>query len=201
MGETKRRRLAPVTKTPLGDDIKTDIASTVTMFRFTEDEGGNCVPRAMIAHAVLLACGLPSRVVPGSMIFRAGPHPIRDTLRFSLPNNKGGFFQGALVGHVWNEYGSDLIDFSVGYWQAEAELNRQSRQHCQDLPNPTPWWQRKPIVTSMGLIDSGQWGQVFSTGLDQGNRHAISEEVCPGERWFPDYHHAQADGRRGGRGP
>jgi hypothetical protein len=140
MGETKRRRMTTAMKPALDDAIKTDIAGTVGMFCFPETVGGSCVPRAIITHSVLLACGIPSRLVPGGMLFRAGPHPIRDTLRFSLPNNKGGFYGGVFVGHVWNEYGSDLIDFSVGDWQAEAALIYATSTESADLAlGPIDW--------------------------------------------------------------
>jgi hypothetical protein len=111
MGEAKRRQMAAAKTFPLDESIKTDIAGIVSMFRFAEVPGGSCVPRACLGQAVLAACGIRSRLVAGGMLFRAGPHPIRDTLRFALPNNRGGFYQGAVIGHVWNECEHDLIDF------------------------------------------------------------------------------------------
>jgi hypothetical protein len=74
------------------------------------------------------------------MLFRAGPHPLRDTLRFALPNNRGGFYQGVVIGHVWNECGHDLIDFSVGDWEAEAALMYATATDPTDLAlGPLAW--------------------------------------------------------------
>lgn len=140
MGEAKRRRLKAAVTLPPDNSIKTDIAGIVSMFWFPEGPGGACLPRACIGQAVLSACGIRSRVVAGSMLFRAGPHPTRDTLRFALPNNRGGVYQGAVVGHVWNEWGNDLIDFSVGDWQAEAALIYDTATDPADLAlGPLDW--------------------------------------------------------------
>ena len=42
----------------------------------------------------------------------------RDTLRFCLPDNRGGYLHTGndahLIGHVWVEVGDEIADFSVG---------------------------------------------------------------------------------------
>jgi hypothetical protein len=125
---------------PLDDSIKTDIAGIVGMFWFAEVPAGNCVPRACVGKAVLAACGIQSRLVAGSMLLRAGPLPVRDTLRFALPNNRGGFYQGVVIGHVWNECEHDLIDFSAGDWEAEAALMYATATDPADLAlGPLDW--------------------------------------------------------------
>ena len=60
------------------------------------------------------------------MLYRCGPHRRRDTLRFCWPDNRGGYLHTGndayLIGHVWVEVGDEIADFSVGDWQAEADL-------------------------------------------------------------------------------
>ena len=106
----------------ISPDLMEDIADCVRMFQVNGGEpGGNCVPRALIGQIVLRECGLNSRLVAGGMLYRVGKHRRRDTLRFCLPNNKGGYLGAHLIGHVWNEYADQLVDFSACDWKAEAE--------------------------------------------------------------------------------
>jgi hypothetical protein len=58
---------------PVLADLKIDIVHVVRTFRFTGVDAGTCLARAAIGHAVLHACGLPARLIPG----RTG-----DTIRF-----------------------------------------------------------------------------------------------------------------------
>jgi hypothetical protein len=100
------------------DDLKIDIAHVVRTFCLTGVDAGTFLARAAIGHAVLHACGLPARLVPGGMLYRCGPHRRRDTLRFCLPDNRGGYLHTGndahLIGHVWVEVGDEIADFSVG---------------------------------------------------------------------------------------
>ena len=60
------------------------------------------------------------------MLYRCGPHRRRDTPRFCLPDNRGGYLHTGndayLIGHVWGEVGDEIADFSIGDWQTEAGL-------------------------------------------------------------------------------
>jgi hypothetical protein len=150
MGEAKRRRLAAAKILALPDDIKSDIAGIVAMFWFHETGGGNCIPRAIIGDAVLQACGLPSRLTEGGMLYRAGADPRRDTLRFCLPNNLGGLYQGCVVGHAWLEVDNQIVDFSLDDWADDAAEIYASTTDPDDLalgpvewlaPVPTYLWQ------------------------------------------------------------
>lgn len=122
-------------------DIKLDIANVVKTFEFSGWEvGGCCVPRAVIGSAVLHACGLPSRMVVGAMLYRAGLHRRRDTIRFCLPDNRGGYFGGYMIGHAWSEVGDDLIDFSTSDWPDEAERMYEITDDPEDLAlGPVEW--------------------------------------------------------------
>jgi hypothetical protein len=75
----------------LSDDITITIAHIVRTFEFTGSDGGNCLARAVIGHATLRACGLRAKLVAGGLLYRAGPDPQRDTLRFCLSDGRGGF--------------------------------------------------------------------------------------------------------------
>jgi hypothetical protein len=129
------KRAAPHSFPVMPDDLKIDIAHVVRTFCFTGVDAGTCLARAAIGHAVLHACGLPARLIPGGMLYRCGPHRRRDILRFCLSDNRGGYLHTGndayLIGHVWVEVGDEIADFSVGDWQAEADLiyerSRRSR--------------------------------------------------------------------------
>jgi hypothetical protein len=99
--------------------MRLDIAKIVRKFgiRVNGDlDNGNCLFRAALAQNVLKECGILSTIKVGGVLARVGSHRERDVLRFALPSNYGGYFDGYLVGHVWNRVGDDLIDFSVGDW-------------------------------------------------------------------------------------
>jgi len=104
----------------LPDDIKISIADIVRHFEFTVQDCGSCVARALIGDATFRTCGLSSRVVAGGMLYRAGHDPMRDTIRFCLMNQMGGYLHGKLVGHVWNEIDAEIADFSSGDWVNES---------------------------------------------------------------------------------
>jgi hypothetical protein len=70
---------------------------------------------------VFKTLGIASRMVAGSLLFRVGYDVDRDTLRFAMPNNRGGYYRDMLIGHVWNEVGGEIADFSAGDWVAESD--------------------------------------------------------------------------------
>ena len=90
------------------NDIKFDIASVVRTFEFGGMDWGTCLARAAVGNTTLIECGLTPRLVAGGMLYRVGPHRRRDTIRFCLPDNRGGYLApmdsaSYLIGHVWNE--------------------------------------------------------------------------------------------------
>jgi hypothetical protein len=143
------KRAAPDSFPVMPDDLKIDIARVVRTFCFTGVDAGTCLARAAIGHAVLHACGLPARLIPGGMLYRCGPHRRRDTLRFCLPDNRGGYLHTGndayLIGHVWVEVGDEIADFSVGDWQAEADLIYENTVDPADRAlGPIEWWVSPP---------------------------------------------------------
>ena len=50
------------------DGLKIDIAHVVRTFLFTGVDAWTCLARAAIGHAVLHACGLPARLIPGGAV-------------------------------------------------------------------------------------------------------------------------------------
>ena len=119
---------------------KTTISNIVRQFDFTHSEAGNCAYRAVIGHHVLRRLGLEPRFVVGAMLYRAGKHRRRDTLRFCLPNNLGGYYQGFLIAHCWNEVGDEIVDFSAGDWQRESVSIYEHSPDPVDLAlGPVEW--------------------------------------------------------------
>jgi hypothetical protein len=120
MRASKCRRNAPrdadhlvlqvVSRPAVPTDIKFDIASVVRTFDFSGADWGTCFARAALGNATLVECGLTPRLMAGGLLYRVGPHGRRDTIRFCLPDNRGGYLapmDGAsyMIGHVWNEVG------------------------------------------------------------------------------------------------
>jgi hypothetical protein len=133
----KERMVSMITQ-----ELRHDIADIVRLFEFRGGlPGGNCIPRAVIGHAVMRECGLESHLVAGALLYRVGKHRQRDTLRFCLENNLGGYNDDRqLVGHVWNEYSDQLIDFSSGDWCAEAEqMYATMDQPAERALGPVEW--------------------------------------------------------------
>jgi hypothetical protein len=74
-----------------------------------------------VGLAVLDECGIEAAVKAGAMLYRVGSHRKRDTLKYALPNNFGGYYDGWLVGHAWNQVGDEIVDFSAGDWAEDVE--------------------------------------------------------------------------------
>jgi hypothetical protein len=165
----------------VSDDLKHYIADIVCMFGFVDGRaGGNCMARALLGHAVLTECGISSSVVCGALLYRVGKHRMRDTLRFSLPDNTGGYYCGHLIGHIWNEVDDDIVDFSSGDWMAEAqEMYERATDPADRKLGPVEWrvtppafiWQAAHSLKSgwrphgqptIGTIWYGPWSCVRS---------------------------------------
>jgi hypothetical protein len=124
---TRARRAASidrqlVKKPPLSDSLKAAIADVVRGFDLSGLDGGSCAMRALLGQETLRACHLRSKMVPGAMLYGAGSNQMRDTLSFCVAENRGGYHNGYFVGHIWNELGDDLLDFSSGDWVQEATI-------------------------------------------------------------------------------
>jgi hypothetical protein len=160
MGQAKLRREAGIypldrDESAVPTDLQRDIAEVVRSVEFTGSGGGNCVFRALLGLMVMRAIGLPAQRCVGGMVYRTGPHPLRDVVAFCGPDNLGAIVDGGFIGHSWLEYRGDLIDFSCGDWRAEAtvlyEWEREISQRRGvpfygeiqwDAPPPEYIWQR-----------------------------------------------------------
>ena len=103
------------------DDLKTDISSAVRAFTMVQ-VGGTCITRALVGNSLLRECGLDAQLTSGSLIYRAGPDPVADVVAYCGMGNVGYSIDGGILGHVWNELGGEVIDFSTGDWRSEGDL-------------------------------------------------------------------------------
>jgi len=101
-------------------DIILEIAKLVHAVKF--NALGACLWRAHVGQMVLGDCGIESNIVAGSMLFRVGPHRLRDTVRYAMPGKiyYGNRHNGHFMGHVWLRSGDDLVDFSVCDWYRDS---------------------------------------------------------------------------------
>ena len=65
------------------------------------------------------------------------------------PTKRGGYLHTGndayLIGHVWVEVGDEIADFSVGDWQAEADLIYENTVDPADRAlGPIEWWVSPP---------------------------------------------------------
>jgi hypothetical protein len=125
--------------------IKIDIAHVVRTFEFSGADWGTCLARAAVGNATLIECGLTPRLLAGGMLYRVGPRRRRDTIRFCLPDNRGGYLDpmdntSYLIGHVWNEVSGEIADFSADDWQVETDRMYASETNLDDLKlGPVEW--------------------------------------------------------------
>jgi hypothetical protein len=184
MRASKRRRNAPrdadhlvlqvVSRPAVPTDIKFDIASVVRTFDFSGADWGTCLARAALGNATLIECGLTPRLMAGGLLYRVGPHRRRDAIRFCLPDNRGGYLapmDGAsyMIGHVWNEVGGEIADFSAGDWQAETDRMYASGTNLDDLKlGPVEWSLSSPefIWQPTGSLKAG-WRSCGEPALGQ----------------------------------
>jgi hypothetical protein len=136
-----RNRPVPV---EISQDIKDDIAEVVrhlTLFA----AGGTSVQRAFVGHEVLSRLRSAPKLVYGSMLYRAGHDQVRDTMGCCGKRNTGYCIDGGMLGHVWNEVGNDLIDFSCGDWVDEAQMQASLYpdglgDSVREVPPPSYLW-------------------------------------------------------------
>jgi hypothetical protein len=123
------------------DDIKTDIARAARPIKFTGAIGGDCLLRAGIGYVALGLLGFGPQFCVGSLLFRAGPDPLRDTLAFCGPGNAGQMIDDHFIGHVWLEMDGELIDFSCGDWR---HLDARAELLVVAMALPPVRWQAQP---------------------------------------------------------
>ena len=186
-------------------ELKCDIAGVVRAFEFVNAAdgylpGGNCMLRARIGHAVLTECGISSRVVCGALLYRVGKHRIRDMLRYCLPDNTGGYYEGYACGHLWIEVDDDIVDFLLrplgrrgadavrdhhrsGRWQTGAggvECRAAGIHLAICTFSEVPWRPRgRPTVGHMWY---GPWSSGCSPNYGVYDR--LMEETAPSNRGF-----------------
>ena len=185
-------------------ELKCDIAGVVRAFEFVNAAdgylpGGNCMLRARIGHAVLTECGISSRVVCGALLFRVGKHRIRDMLRYCLPDNTGGYYEGYACGHLWIEVDDDIVDFCSGHWVAEAQMLYETTTDPDDGKlGPVEWsvvppefiWQSAHSLKvpwrprgrpTVGHMWYGPWS---GCSPNYGVYDRLMEETAPSNRGF-----------------
>jgi hypothetical protein len=118
----------PVSRKPaIPDDLKHDIAFAVRTFRLITG-AGTCLARAIAGKRLLRELGLDARLIPGSMLYRGGPHPVRDVVAYCHV----GRLDDRLYGHVWNElerihHGWKPLTSDSGRRDRQRHLNRGSQ--------------------------------------------------------------------------
>ena len=128
------------TVTALPDDMKVDIAKAARGFTDTQIMGGTCVARALVGHKLLREIGLDAKLTYGAMLYRTGFDPMTDVVAYCGKYNTG-YLDAFMIGHLWNELGDDLIDFSCGDWHRESEWQLQMQP--DGLP-PISWQVEPP---------------------------------------------------------
>ena len=108
---------------------------------------GSCMPRALIGSYVLLEVGIRADQHFGALLYRVGPDPERDVLRFCAPNNVGIYTtNGPCAFHSWLHVDGYVIDFSVGDWPAmtRREVDRPCAEGLQwTIAQPPSYWVKR----------------------------------------------------------
>ena len=102
-------------------ELRHDIADAVRSFNMVQ-AGGTCLVRALTGNKLLNELGLAAVLVPGSAMYRAGTDPDADVVSYRGLGNVGYLTEDGMFGHVWNELGGEIIDFSTGDWRREGDL-------------------------------------------------------------------------------
>jgi hypothetical protein len=153
---------------------KADIARVVRSIDFVTGSG-TCFSRAITGGAVLSQLGIDAKMAVGSMLYRAGPDELADTLAFCGPGNAA-FFNPEGHGdasHIWLTVGNDLVDFSVGDWRLENHREGNPLDRLPDgttlpqiqwtaPPMPEFWWQPlAPFTTAWQPIGTPTLGTAW----------------------------------------
>jgi hypothetical protein len=127
MGEAKLRKLIAQNITP---ERRAAIACVVRSIELVAG-GGTCLFRAILGRRVLAWLGIPSTIAVGAMLYRAGPDKIRDVVAFCGHGNAPMVTDEGNALHYWLHCGDDLVDFSVGDWQPQAEDRATGRRRAE----------------------------------------------------------------------
>ena len=105
---------------------------------------GSCMLRALIGSYVLLEVGIRADQHFGALLYRVGPDPERDVLRFCAANNVGIYTtDGPSAFHSWLYADDYVVDFSVGDWPAmtRREVDRPCAEGLQwTIAQPPAYW-------------------------------------------------------------
>jgi hypothetical protein len=109
--------------------------------------GGTCMLRSLIGSYVLFDLGIPADQHFGALLYRVGPDPHRDVLRFCASNNIGIYTtDGPCAFHSWLHADGYVIDFSVGDWPAmtRRSIDRPCPEDLQWTVDPAPaFWVKR----------------------------------------------------------
>ncbi len=112
--------------------------------------------RSLIGSYVLFDLGIRADQHFGGLLYRVGPDPKRDVLRFCAPNNVGIYTTGgACAFHSWLDADGYVIDFSVGDWPAMTP--RSKDRPCADglqwtIEQPPSYWVKSADKVRRGLV-------------------------------------------------
>jgi hypothetical protein len=128
------------------------------------------------------------------MLYRGGFDRYRDTLRFCLANNLGGYFQGYLCGHVWSELDGEIADFSCADWVEESADNamyefdqaKLGRIEWDTEPPAFVWQSARSLMTrwkphgepKLGDIWYSRWGSALPPP-DYSRHNEVVEMAMP----------------------
>ena len=108
---------------------------------------GSCMPRALIGSYVLLEVGIRADQHFGALLYRVGPDPERDVLRFCAANNVGIYTtDGPSAFHSWLYADDYVVDFSVGDWPAmtRRDVDRPRAEGLQwTIAQPPAYWVKR----------------------------------------------------------
>ena len=130
-------------------DIKADVARVVCAISFPGLDGGDCYMRAAIGYKVLSLLGWHPEIRIGGIVFRAGPHPIRDVVSFCGPHNAGTLIGGEFFGHIWLDLDGDAVDFTGCEWRRHLGAPKDGLGPVQ--------WQRDPPSLIWAPEDMFDW--------------------------------------------
>jgi hypothetical protein len=180
-------------------DIRTDIARAVRSVR--PELQGYCWFRQTLGQHALAMLGIRTQLVIGSMLYRAGPDPLYDTLTYTSGRDNAGWFgnegtlfdpiteagpHATLAGHCWLETDDgELIDLTPGDRQAHFD---ELRATLRDVP-PINWtvlpasfiWQKaEPLKSAWRITGAPPLGQCWYGPLrvPRGTKAAVRAQVA-----------------------
>jgi hypothetical protein len=109
---------------------------------------GACMIRALVGCYVLLKFGITAQQHFGALLYRVGPDPERDVLRFCAPNNVGIYTtNGPCAFHSWLYADGYVIDFSLGDWLPMTRRKDKDRPCAERLQwtieQPPSYWVKR----------------------------------------------------------